>query len=93
MPPVLRPLEQISTQTLLGIRFWDRMIESPVAQGLQVTAQRLDGAAATRRLGKPVRGRITPSGTIAFFGLSAAERPAVESTELLWDNPPRLSSP
>jgi hypothetical protein len=88
MPPVLRPLEQISTQTLLGIRFWDRMIERPVAQGLQVTAQRLDGAVATRRLGKPVRGRITPSGTIAFFGLSAAERPAVGATELLWDNPP-----
>ncbi|MEM6353986.1 MAG: hypothetical protein AAF766_24855 [Cyanobacteria bacterium P01_D01_bin.14] len=72
--PSLRPLERISTQTLLGIRFWDRLIEQPIAQGLQVMAQRVDGPTPTRRLGKPVLGRITPSGTVAFFGLSALER-------------------
>lgn len=86
--PVLRPLEQISTQTLLGVRFWDRLIGSPVAQGLQVTAQRVDAAEPTRRLGKLVLGRVTPSGTVAFFGLAAAERPPVGSTELLWEHPP-----
>lgn len=88
MQPRLRPLETLSTPTLLGVRFWDRLIQSPVAQGLQVTAQRVDAADPTRRLGRPVRGRITPSGIVAFFGLSAAERPLVGSVELLWDNPP-----
>ena len=86
--PRLRPMEQISTQTLLGVRFWDRLSERSVNQRLRVTAQRVDAVTPTRRLGKAVLGRITPSGIVAFFGLSAAERPIAGATQLLWENLP-----
>jgi len=79
-------LEQIRTRTLLGVRFWDRLTNAVIADGLQVTAQRLS-ADLTQRLGHPVVGRATPSGTIAFFGLTATERPA-ETDPDLWDASP-----
>ena len=34
-------LERIATRTLLGVRFWDRLLNRPVVDGLHVRAQRL----------------------------------------------------
>jgi hypothetical protein len=82
----LVPLERQQTRTLLGVRFWDRLTQDIVAEGLQVTAQRLS-ADRTQRLGKPVTGRMTPSGAIAFFGLTDSETPAAGTPEL-WDTLP-----
>lgn len=79
-------LERHRTRTLLGVRFWDRLTNRVVAEGLRVTAQRLSSD-RSQRLGKPVVGRVTPSGAIAFFGLTAAEAPAITDPEL-WDSQP-----
>jgi hypothetical protein len=82
----LMPLERDRTQTLLGVRFWDRLTQQALTAGLQVTAQRLNEA-RTQRVGKPVRGQPTPSGAIAFFGLTAPEKPAPTEADL-WESPP-----
>ncbi len=90
----LEPLERNTTQTLLGIRFWDRLTNQVVAEGLQVKAQRLTSD-RTQRLGKPVMGKMTPSGAIAFFGLAAEEIPtdtdgeiSTDSKHFLWETIP-----
>lgn len=83
---ILTPLERYDTHTLLGLRFWDRLTQQCITDGLIVTAQRLSQN-RSQRLGKPVRGIITPSGAIAFLGLTAAERPLQADSDL-WDNPP-----
>lgn len=82
---MLIPLEQHRIHTLLGIQFWDRVTQQPWTEGLRVTAQRLN-ADRTQRLGRPVVGRVTTSGAIAFFGLSAAERPRDTDPDL-WETP------
>lgn len=82
----LIPLERNTTQTLLGIRFWDRVTNRVIDDGLQVTAQRLSDD-RTQRLGKIVVGKPTPSGVIAFFGLASEETPA-SSDPQLWDSEP-----
>jgi hypothetical protein len=82
----LFPLVRQRTHTLLGIRFWDQVTQQPVTEGLIVTAQRLSSD-RTQRLGRPVTGQATPSGAIAFFGLSPAER-SRETDPQLWDAPP-----
>lgn len=79
----LLPMERVTTHTLLGIRFWDRLTNQVVADGLQVKAQRLSPD-RSQRLGKPVFGRATPSGTIAFFGLTASERP-IDPDQSPWE--------
>ncbi|MEO1350297.1 MAG: hypothetical protein AAFW84_16085 [Cyanobacteria bacterium J06635_15] len=79
-------LERHQTRTLLGVRFWDRLTHDIVADGLQVTVQRLS-TDRTQRLGKSVAGQSTPSGTIAFFGLTDSETPAADTPEL-WDTLP-----
>jgi hypothetical protein len=79
----LLPMERVTTHTLLGIRFWDRLTNQVVADGLQVKAQRLS-ADQSQRLGKPIFGRATPSGTIAFFGLTAGERP-IDPDQSPWE--------
>jgi len=79
----LLPMERITTHTLLGIRFWDRLTNQVIADGLQVKAQRLS-ADRSQRLGKPVFGRATPSGTIAFFGLTSGERP-IDPDQSPWE--------
>lgn len=83
----LVPLERNTTQTLLGIRFWDRVTNRVIADGLQVRAQRLSSD-RTQRLGKPVVGQMTPSGAIAFFGIATGEIPAADSTQQLWETIP-----
>ncbi len=83
----LAPLERFSTQTLLGIRFWDRITGNPVTGGLRVVAQRLSPD-RTQRLGKAILGRLTPSGVITFFGLSGAERVGGDPTDQLWETTP-----
>ncbi|MEM6253926.1 MAG: hypothetical protein AAF821_13485 [Cyanobacteria bacterium P01_D01_bin.156] len=79
-------LERHTTQTLLGICFWDRITNRVIVDGLRVTAQRLSDD-RTQRLGRLVVGRGTSSGAIAFFGLSSAEIPA-DPDQLLWDTVP-----
>ena len=79
-------LERSQARTLLGVRFWDRLTNDIVADGLRVTAQRLT-ADRTQRLGQPVTGQMTPSSAIAFFGLSEYEKPAEDAPEL-WDTLP-----
>lgn len=83
----LIPLERHTTQTLLGIRFWDRVTNRVVADGLQVKAQRLSDDRA-QRLGNPILGQMTPSGAITFFGLSTGEIPAAGSTQQFWESVP-----
>lgn len=83
----LRPLEKLSIQTLLGIRFWDRLLDATVSDGMLVTAQRLSDD-RVRRLGRPVRGRVTPSGVIAFFGLAPEEYVEAEPEAQLWETVP-----
>lgn len=80
----LTPLERITSQTTLGIRFYDGVLARVISDGLRVQAQRLsvDG---TQRLGKPVMGRVTSSGVIAFFGLSANETLPAGTDSQLWD--------
>ncbi|MFM7470859.1 MAG: hypothetical protein ACKO5P_05040 [Nodosilinea sp.] len=70
----LQFMERLRPHTLLGIRFWDPLTQQPVTEGLVVQAQRLT-ADRTRRLGAPVIGKATPSGAIAFFGLTDSEPP------------------
>lgn len=65
-------MERITTQTLLGIKFWDGVLARSVADGLYVKAQRISDD-RQQRLGRVVVGYITPSGVIAFKGLSAHE--------------------
>lgn len=77
-------MERVATQTLLGVRFWDRLNLRPVSDGLRVTAQRLS-ADGLERIGRLVMGRTTPSGVIAFFGLSAAERVADDRSQQIWE--------
>lgn len=79
-------LERYQTRTLLGIRFWDRLTNQVVTDGLRVLAQRLTGD-RQRRLGKPIIGRSLPNGVIAFFGLNDAEMTAAGTSEL-WDDVP-----
>lgn len=81
----LLALERDLTHTLLGIRFWDKLTGKTVAEGLQAKAQRLSDD-LLQRVGKPVFGQITPNGTIAFRGLSIAEKPAADSPDL-WPEP------
>lgn len=83
---ILIPLERDRTHTLLGIQFWDRLTQQRVTEGLRVTAQRLNSD-RTRRVGKAVSGQMTPSGVIAFFGITSAEKPAITEPDL-WDSPP-----
>jgi hypothetical protein len=83
----LIPLERITTQTLLGIRFWDRLLERPVTDGLYVRAQRLSDD-LTQRLGRVVIGQATPGGVIAFSGLHSAERVSSDPADQMWENPP-----
>ena len=83
----LARLERIATQTLLGIRFWDRLIASPITDGLYVTAQRLSDD-RSQRLGRAVIGRGTPSGAIAFFGLAAEEYVGDEPHQQIWATVP-----
>lgn len=78
----LLPIERVTTHTLLGIRFWDRLTGQVVPDGLEVKAQRIK--ARSQRLGKPVLGRVTPSGVIAFFGLFPGERP-VDPDQSPWE--------
>src|SRR5262245_28576070 len=80
----LTKLERISSQTFLGIRFWDAIGARPIAEGLKVTAQRLS-ADKTKRLGRLVVGRALPSGIIAFFGLSRQEKLKANVESQLWD--------
>lgn len=87
---MLRPLEQLATQTLLGIRFWDRHARRAVADGLHVTAQLLSDD-RSQRLGRTVVGRATPGGVIAFFGLTSAEAVAADPTRQIWDTEPPAS--
>ncbi len=82
----LVPLERSTTQTLLGICFWDRLTDHLIGEGLQVKAQRLSSD-RNQRLGKVVMGRITPSSAIAFFGLATGEIP-VNPEQLLWETVP-----
>ncbi len=82
----LIPLERSTTQTLLGICFWDRLTDHLIGEGLQVKAQRLSSD-RNQRLGKVIMGRITPSSAIAFFGLATGEIPA-NPEQLLWGTVP-----
>jgi hypothetical protein len=85
----LVPLERVTTQTLLGIRFWDRLTHSAIGEGLRVTAQRLNSDRSAV-VGKLVTGWQTPSGVIAFKGLALAEQPRADtpSSSLLWETIP-----
>lgn len=78
-------MERLSTQTLLGVRFWDAATNQVVVDGLRVTAQRLSDD-RTQRLGRPVSGRVTPAGVVAFAGLRQTETPptSADDDELLW---------
>lgn len=80
----LVPLERHTTQTLLGICFWDRLTNHVISEGLQVRAQRLSSD-RTRRMSRAVMGRLTPSGTIAFFGLVPEEVPSPGTNQQLWE--------
>lgn len=82
---MIRVMEQVPTQTLLGIRFWDRAGAQPVGAGLQVTAQPLS-ADLTQRVGRPVRGFATRSAIYAFRGLAPGERATAGVT--LWEQEP-----
>lgn len=80
-------LERITSQTLLGIRFWDPVLSRSIGHGLVATAQRLSNDRANR-LGRPVKGFITPSSVIAFKGLSEAENLPADTPSQLWDTLP-----
>ncbi|MEX1020450.1 MAG: hypothetical protein WDZ49_12375 [Litorilinea sp.] len=77
----------MANQTLLGIRFWDRLLARPVTEGLAVRAQRVREDRA-RRLGRSVVGRPTPGGTIAFFGLHSGERVEADPATQIWSMVP-----
>lgn len=86
----LVPLEKVETRTLLGIRFWDRLTNQIVMDGLKVKAQRLSGNLSqgisqqtVRRVGKAVWGKPMANGVIAFFGLSPYERSQDMNSDLL----------
>lgn len=83
----LIPMERIASQTLLGIRFWDRLLEQSVTDGLYVRAQRLSDD-RPQRLGHVVIGQATPGGVIAFHGLHPAERAPADPDQQMWANPP-----
>ncbi len=83
----LVPMERLTTQTLLGIQFWDSAIDRPVSDGLKVKAQRLSDDRSFR-LGRSVVGRATPSGVIAFFGLASEERVEDDPKKQIWDMVP-----
>ncbi|HLV35075.1 MAG TPA: hypothetical protein VKY59_08185 [Spirillospora sp.] len=83
----LIPMERITIQTLLGIRFWDRLLERPVTDGLYVRAQRISDD-LTQRLGRVVIGQATGGGVIAFSGLHPAERVSSDPADQMWENPP-----
>lgn len=83
----LKPMERVTTQTLLGIQFWDPAINRPVSEGLRVRAQRLSDDQSLR-LGQAVVGRATPSGVIAFFGLASEERADDDPKQQIWENVP-----
>jgi hypothetical protein len=82
----VRELERISTQTVLGVRFWDAARDSVNVEGLDVRAWLLS-ADLSRPAGRVVDGQLTPNGVYGFFGLyPAGERlPAsTPSEQLLW---------
>lgn len=84
----IRELERISTQTVLGVRFWDAARDTVVVDGLDVRAWLLS---ANRPVGRVVRGRPTANGVYAFFGLyrSAENLPAsTPPGEQLWEQVP-----
>lgn len=81
---MLQPFERLAIQTLLGIRFWDRVSQRPISEGLHVTAQRLSDD-RSQRLGRLVQGRPTPSGVIAFFGLAGEERGEADPALQIWE--------
>lgn len=83
----LLKLETLASQSLLGIRFWDRLAGSSIAAGLQVTAQRLSDDLA-RRVGRPTTGRPTPAGVFVFFGLAAEEKVGPDPREQIWATTP-----
>lgn len=83
----LTRMERITTQTLLGIRFWDRLLDSSIAEGLYVTAQRLSPD-RSRRIGRIVVGYSTPSGAIAFSGLADEEAVESDATQQIWETIP-----
>lgn len=83
----LTPMERITTQTLLGIRFWDRLLDSAITEGLYVTAQRLSPN-RSRRIGRRVVGYSTPSGAIAFSGLADEEAVENDSSQQIWQTIP-----
>lgn len=78
-----RTLERVATRTLLGIRFWDRLLNQPVVDGLHVRAQRLSDD-RSRRLGRVVVGHPVPGGVIAFAGLHSAELVAIDPESQSW---------
>jgi hypothetical protein len=78
-------MERVTTQTLLGIRFWDPVIAQPIGRGLLVTAQLLN-ADRTQRVGRRITGTPMTNGVYAFFGLRTAERPDADQT--LWESVP-----
>ena len=80
-------MERVTTQTLLGIQFWDPVTNRPVSEGLRVKAQRLS-ADRTSRLGRVILGRATPSGVISFFGLAPKELVEDDPKEQIWEKIP-----
>ena len=80
-------MERTANQTLLGIRFWDRLLQRHVADRLLVKAQRLS-VDHSQRVGKAVAGRVTTDGTIAFFGLHSGERVEVDPNAQIWETVP-----
>lgn len=85
MKPVA--MEKDRTDTLLGLQFWDRLTNSIVAKGLQVTAQKLSND-QKKSVGKAVVGRATPNGVIAFSGLVSEEKPSSSDKRLPWSKLP-----
>ncbi|MFQ6030558.1 MAG: hypothetical protein ACE5Q6_24055 [Dehalococcoidia bacterium] len=62
-------------------------MDRPIFGGLRVTAQRLSDD-RTRRFGRRVTGRPTPSGVIAFFGLAVEEYVDHEPDRQIWTTVP-----
>ncbi|MCB8983629.1 MAG: hypothetical protein H6659_07380 [Ardenticatenaceae bacterium] len=79
-----RPLETLTTRTLLGIRFWDPATDRQISDGLQVSA------APETAPDLKVNAFRTASGNFAFQnlpGMRAYEYPAA-SEDLLLSSPP-----
>ena len=76
-------MEKDRTDTLLGIQFWDGLTNRIISKGLEATAQRLSSSTKTR-VGKVVTGWATPSGVIAFSGLTLEEKPLPDDQRPPW---------